>query len=118
MGSDQRFLFQTGVLKSLCLMLEYIGEMSRDYIYALVPILESTLIERDGVHRQSACFAIAHLSLGVAGLSCEDPLLHLLNFVWPNIFEHSKHSHQSFICSFEGYRNSLGAKPLLLYLVR
>lgn len=32
-----------------------------------------------------------HLSLGVAMLGCEDALVHLLNFVWPNIFETSPH---------------------------
>ena len=31
------------------------------------------------------------MSLGVAGLGCEDALLHLLNYVFPNIFENSPH---------------------------
>lgn len=31
------------------------------------------------------------MSLGVAMLGCEDALVHLLNFVWPNIFETSPH---------------------------
>merc|ERR1711896_117834 len=82
---------QNGVLKSLSFMFEYIGEMSKDYIYAVVPLLEDALMDRDLVHRQTAAFTIQHLSLGVAGLGCEDALLHLMNFLWPNILEKSLH---------------------------
>ena len=40
---------------------------------------------------QTACTTVKHLALGVAMLGCEDALVHLLNFVWPNIFETSPH---------------------------
>ena len=42
---------QNGVLKSLSFMFEYIGEMAKDYIYAIAPLLEDALIDRDLVHR-------------------------------------------------------------------
>ena len=42
---------------------------------------------RDLVHRQTATAAVKHMSLGVVGFGCEDALNHLLNYVWPNIFE-------------------------------
>ena len=42
---------QNGVLKSLSFMFEYIGEMSKDYIYAITPLLEDALCDRDLVHR-------------------------------------------------------------------
>merc|ERR1712149_60438 len=58
---------QNGVLKSLSFMFEYIGEMSQDYIYSVVPLIQDVLMYRDLVHRQTASFAIQHLSLGVAG---------------------------------------------------
>jgi splicing factor 3B subunit 1 len=32
-------------------MFEYIGEMGKDYIYAIAPLLEDALIDRDLVHR-------------------------------------------------------------------
>ena len=78
---------QNGVLKALSFMCEYIGDMSKDYIYALAPLLEDALMDRDNVHRQTACACIKHLALGVRNQGCEDALVHLLNFVWPNIFE-------------------------------
>ena len=78
---------QNGVLKSLSFMFEYIGEMAKDYIYAVTPLLEDALIDRDLVHRQTACTTVKHIALGVVGLGCEDALLHLLNCVWPNLFE-------------------------------
>jgi len=31
------------------------------------------------------------LALGVQGLNCEDALVHLMNFVRPNVFEVSPH---------------------------
>jgi splicing factor 3B subunit 1 len=82
---------QNGVLKALSFMFEYIGEMGKDYIYAVVPLLEDALMDRDLVHRQTSSTTVKHLALGCAGLSCEDALIHLLNFVWPNIFEVSPH---------------------------
>jgi hypothetical protein len=48
-------------------------------------------MDRDLVHRQTACSVVQHMSMGVAGLGCEDALTHLLNYVFPNIFETSPH---------------------------
>merc|ERR1711997_827972 len=78
---------QNGVLKSLSFLFEYIGEMGKDYIYAVTPMLEDALMDRDLVHRQTACAAIKHMALGVFGFGCEDALIHLMNFVWPNVFD-------------------------------
>lgn len=97
---------QNGVLKALSFLFEYIGEMGKDYVYAVTPLLEDALMDRDLVHRclfvllalalltdsslpsrQTASTVVKHLTLGVYGLGCEDALAHLLNFVWPNIFE-------------------------------
>ena len=65
--------------------------MGKDYVYAVTPLLEDALMDRDLVHRQTAATTVQHLALGVAGLGCEDALIHLLNHVWPNIFEVSPH---------------------------
>jgi len=37
---------QNGVLKALSFMFEYIGEMGKDYIYAVAPLLEDALMDR------------------------------------------------------------------------
>jgi hypothetical protein len=58
---------QNGVLKSLSFLFEYIGEMGKDYIYAVTPLLEDALMDRDLVHRQTAASVIQHMALGVAG---------------------------------------------------
>ncbi|CBI32870.3 unnamed protein product, partial [Vitis vinifera] len=47
----------------------YIGEMGKDYIYAVTPLLEDALMDRDLVHRQTAASAVKHMALGVAGLA-------------------------------------------------
>ena len=45
---------QNGVLKSLSFLFEYIGEMAKDYVYAVTPLLEDALIDRGQVHRQTS----------------------------------------------------------------
>lgn len=61
--------------------------MGKDYIHSVVTCLEDALTDRDLVHRQTACSIVKHLALGTAGLGNEDASLHLMNLVWPNVFE-------------------------------
>lgn len=109
---------QNGVLKSLSFMFEYIGEMGKDYIYAITPLLEDALMDRDLVHRQTASSAVKHLALGVVGMSCEDALVHLLNFVFPNKFETSPHVINAVLEGIEGVRVAVGPGRILLYLLQ
>ncbi|XP_068659359.1 uncharacterized protein [Aristolochia californica] len=109
---------QNGVLKSLSFLFEYIGEMGKDYIYAVTPLLEDALMDRDLVHRQTAASAVKHMALGVAGLGCEDALVHLLNYVWPNIFETSPHVINAVTEAIEGMRVALGAAAVLNYCLQ
>ncbi|EEE56293.1 hypothetical protein OsJ_05364 [Oryza sativa Japonica Group] len=109
---------QNGVLKSLSFLFEYIGEMGKDYIYAVTPLLEDALMDRDLVHRQTAASAVKHMALGVAGLGCEDALVHLLNYVWPNIFETSPHVINAVMEAIEGMRVALGPAVILNYCLQ
>ncbi|KAL7483984.1 hypothetical protein ACHAW6_009624 [Cyclotella cf. meneghiniana] len=109
---------QNGVLKALSFMFEYIGEMGKDYIYAVTPLLEDALMDRDAVHRQTSCAAVKHLALGVAGLGCEDALIHLLNYVWPNIFEESPHVINATCDAIEGLMVALGPNVILQYTIQ
>jgi hypothetical protein len=58
------------------------------------------------------------LALGVYGFGCEDALIHLLNYVWPNIFETSPHLVQAFMDAVEGMRVSLGSTKILQYTLQ
>ncbi|KAL7751775.1 hypothetical protein RI367_002775 [Sorochytrium milnesiophthora] len=109
---------QNGVLKSLSFMFEYIGELGKDYTYAIAPLLEDALIDRDLVHRQTACSTVKHIALGVAGLGCEDAMIHLLNHVWPNIFETSPHVINAVMDAIDGLRVALGPGVLLNYVMQ
>ncbi|CAM9289926.1 unnamed protein product [Chrysoparadoxa australica] len=109
---------QNGVLKAMSFMFEYIGEMGKDYIYAATPLLEDALMDRDLVHRQTACTTVKHIALGVAGLGCEDALVHLLNLVWPNIFETSPHVINAVFEAIEGLTVGLGAPRVLRYVLQ
>ncbi|KAJ2322726.1 Splicing factor 3B subunit 1, partial [Coemansia sp. RSA 2681] len=106
---------QNGVLKSMSFLFEYIGPMAKDYVNAVTPLLEDALVDRDLVHRQQAASVIKHLALGVAGLGNEDPILHLLNFLWPNIFETSPHSICAVLEAIESCRVCLGPGRILQY---
>lgn len=107
---------QNGVLKALSFLFEYIGEAARDYAYAVTTLLEDALMDRDPVHRQIACSAIKHLALGLQGLGCEDLLIHLLNYVWPNILETSPHVIGTVLEAIEALRVSLGPAKILSYV--
>lgn len=109
---------QNGVLKSLAFLFEYIGEMGKDYIYAVTSLLEDALMDRDLVHRQTACAAIKHMAIGVFGFGCEDALTHLINYVWPNIFETSPHVINAVIEALEGLRVGAGPLKLLQYVLQ
>ncbi|KAJ2249924.1 U2 snRNP component prp10 [Coemansia sp. RSA 455] len=106
---------QNGVLKSISFLFEYIGAMGKDYVNAVTPLLEDALVDRDLVHRQQAASVIKHMALGVAGLGNEDPVLHLLNFLWPNIFETSPHSICAVLEAIESCRLCLGPGRILQY---
>jgi splicing factor 3B subunit 1 len=107
---------QNGVLKSLSFMFEYIGEMAKDYVYAITPLLEDALIDRDQVHRQTAASVVKHVALGCVGLDCEDAMIHLLNLLWPNLFETSPHVIDRIIEAIEGIRNAVGTPLVLNYI--
>jgi splicing factor 3B subunit 1 len=107
---------QNGVLKALSFLFEYIGEMGKDYVYAVLPLLEDALSDRDAVHRQTACFTVRHVSLGAVGLGLEDAMMHLLNFVWPNVFEASPaHLVNAVHEAIEGLGYALGPCTLFQY---
>ncbi|KAF2277503.1 ARM repeat-containing protein [Westerdykella ornata] len=107
---------QNGVLKALSFMFEYIGEMAKDYVYAVTPLLEDALIDRDQVHRQTAAAVVKHLALGCIGLDCEDAMIHLLNLLWPNLFETSPHVIDRIIEAIEGIRNAVGTPLVMNYI--
>lgn len=109
----QELNVQNGVLKSLSFMFEYIGETAKDYIYSVVTLLEDALTDRDLVHRQTAASTVKHLALGVQCLGCEDSLVHILNYVWPNIFETSPHVQNAITEAIEALRVSLGPGIIL-----
>jgi splicing factor 3B subunit 1 len=109
---------QNGVLKSISFLFEYIGEMGKDYIYAVTPLLEDALMDRDMVHRQTACTAVKHMALGVVGMGCEDAMHHLLNLVWPNILETSPHVINAVTEAIEALRVCLGPGVLFNYIIQ
>jgi splicing factor 3B subunit 1 len=108
---------QNGVLKTLSFLFEYVGELGKDYVYAVAPLLEDALTDRDTVHRQTACTVVKHIALGVVGLGREDVLLHLLNLVWPNMFETSPHVLNAVSDAVEGLRLALGPARMMQYLL-
>ncbi|KAK9449498.1 armadillo-type protein [Limtongia smithiae] len=107
---------QNGVLKSLSFLFEYIGEMAKDYVYAVAPLLEDALIDRDQVHRQTAATVVKHIALGCVGLGCEDTMVHMLNLLMPNIFETSPHVIDRIIDGIEAIRNCVGVGVVMNYV--
>lgn len=109
---------RTGCLKALSFVFEYVGPQSAYYCDSVVTMLEDALTDRDLVHRQTASTIVKHLALGVAGLGCEDSMLHLMNLVWPNCFETSPHVIGAVMDAIEAMRVTLGPGILLSYTLQ
>ncbi|KAJ9269023.1 hypothetical protein DTO212C5_4862 [Paecilomyces variotii] len=107
---------QNGVLKAMSFLFEYIGEMAKDYVYAVTPLLEDALIDRDQVHRQTAASVVKHIALGVVGLGCEDAMVHLLNLLYPNLFETSPHVIDRIIEAIDAIRMAVGTGVVMNYV--
>ena len=58
------------------------------------------------------------MALGAFALGCEDALRHLLNYVWPNIFETSPHVINAVFEAIEGLRVALGPTIILQYTLQ
>lgn len=109
---------QNGVLKSISFTCEYIGELVKDYIYAITPLLDDALQDRDQVHRQTASMAVKHMALGTIGFGCDDALVHLLNAILPNLFDSNPHLIMAVIESVDALRLAVGPSIILHYLVQ
>nr|GAT46774.1 predicted protein [Mycena chlorophos] len=109
---------RTGCLKALSFVFEYVGPQSAYYCDSVVTLLEDALTDRDLVHRQTASTIVKHLALGVAGLGCEDSMMHLMNLVWPNCFETSPHVIGAVMDAIEAMRVTLGPGVLLSYVLQ
>ena len=108
---------QNGILKTLSFLFEYIGEIGKDYFDATLSLVVDALRHKDTVHRQIGSNATKHMVLGVEGMGCEDMLMHLLNHIWPNIYEQSPHVIGAVREGISGLRTSLGAGRLFQYTV-
>ena len=99
-------------------VLQLCAEELRDPQPTVTPLLEDALMDRDLVHRQTSATVVKHLTLGVFGLGCEDALQHLLNFVWPNVFEQSPHVITAVLECIEAMRVSLGPTKVLQHTLQ
>ncbi|KAK6200184.1 armadillo-type protein [Scheffersomyces amazonensis] len=100
---------QNGVLKALTFLFEYLdGATAKDYLFAISPLLEDALTDRDLVHRQTAATVIRHIALNCIGLANEEIFIHFLNLVIPNIYETSPHVIIRILESVEAIRLALG----------
>ena len=68
----------------------------------------------DQVHRQTAASVVKHVALGVVGLGCEDAMVHLLNLLYPNIFETSPHVIDRIIDAIAAIRLLVGSGIVML----
>jgi splicing factor 3B subunit 1 len=107
----------TGCLKALTFVFEYIGPQSVYHRDSVVTMLEDALTDRDLVHRQTASVIMEHIALGVAGMGCEDSMMHLMNLVWPSCFETLPHVIGAVMDAVEAMRACLGPGILWSYVL-
>jgi splicing factor 3B subunit 1 len=109
---------QNGVLKALSFLFQYIGEVGGDYVLAITPLIEDALTDRDIIHRQTGCAIVKHMALGVRGMGRDEAFRHILNFVWPNIFESSPHVRTAVFEAVEAIRVNAGAAFVFQYILQ
>lgn len=108
---------RTGVLKALSFLFEYIsGSDCQDYLFAITPLLDDALTDRDQVHRQTAATVVRHIALNCAGLAHDDVFVHYLNLVLPNIYELLPHVIIRIIEAVDALRLALGPAIFLNYI--
>ena len=124
-GTAAAVTIQRAVLKTLRFIFESLGPQAVDYTYAVIPLLEHALTENDIQQRRMACEVVRNVALAAVGRGYEDAILHLLNFVHPNIVElmtgdntEKRRMITSVIEVFEACRLALGPGVVLQYTVQ
>ncbi|KAI5955296.1 prp10 [Candida jiufengensis] len=111
---------QNGVLKALSFLFEYLdGNTTKDYLFAITPLLEDALIDRDLVHRQTASTVVFHIAMNCYGIiesEYNDVFIHLLNLILPNIYETSPHVIARILESLDSLRLTLGNGTFMNYI--
>lgn len=112
---------QNGVLKALSFMFEYLdGNTTKDYVFAITPLLEDALLDRDLVHRQTAATVVSHIASNCYGLNLgreyDEFFIHFLNLIMPNIYETSPHVIARILESLDSLRLSLGLGIFMDYV--
>ncbi|MCH0629130.1 hypothetical protein JNB11_04040 [Kocuria palustris] len=111
---------QNGVLKAVSFMIEYLpGNVTKDYVLSLVPLLEHALVDSDQVHRQTAAAVIRHMALNCIGTTDANYIevfVHFINLVLPNIFETSPHVIIRIIEALDALRCVVGNGTYLNYI--
>lgn len=90
--------------------------MGKDYVYAVTPLIEDALTDRDQVHRQTAASICKHLGLGIVGLGTEDACQHLINLLIPNLFETSPHVIDRIVEAIDALGMAVGTGILMNYV--
>ncbi|TBU05696.1 subunit of U2 snRNP spliceosome [Hamiltosporidium magnivora] len=112
-------IIQHGILKSISMIFGRVNIKGRDYIPCLINIIEDSLSEKDIVHRQLGMICVKSIVL-----SCKSPninqdlLIHLFNYVFPNIFETSVYLEDIFFQCMEVFCLKMDPLILIQYLVQ
>ncbi|KAG9389791.1 putative splicing factor 3b subunit 1 [Carpediemonas membranifera] len=107
---------QTGALKAISFLFEYMGSEGSEYVPFVVDLLTDALTSRSAIHRQTACTCVKHIALN-CGKDHQDAVTHLLNHVWPNVLEPTPHLLQAALDAVEACRLSLGSPLTLAYML-
>lgn len=111
---------QNGVLKAMSFLFEYLaGDVTKDYLYAITPLIEDALTDRDLVHRQTAATIVQKVAINcVSTTTAEhyDVFVHYLNLVMPNIYETSPHVITRILESLDAVRAAVGVGVFANYV--
>ncbi|EGV60638.1 ARM repeat-containing protein [Yamadazyma tenuis ATCC 10573] len=111
---------QNGILKAMTFLFEYIdGNLTKDYLYAITPLLQDALTDRDQVHRQTAATVVKHITLNCEGCVTDaqiDVFVHFMDLLMPNIFETSPHVINRILEAIDSLKNIIGYGRYMNYI--
>lgn len=111
-------LLRFGILKSLTIAFQGVRSDVSDYVLLLLPLIEDALTERDAAYRVLCIQMVTNIVLCYRVNPNVAIIVHLLNFVFPNVLDTTKHMREQVDRCLDAFCSVLGCMPIYKYIVQ
>jgi splicing factor 3B subunit 1 len=108
-----------GILKSVLCIYQRVGDKGRDYVHAIIPLIEDALTDDDPMYRNIGLNVVRSVvSSYRAPVIDTEIIVHLLNLMWINVLDYTPQIRLSFDECIEAMSSVLGSDYLHKYVVQ